>query len=47
MFGGSFTTPIVAKKLERIGVGMELRKDLFEQCIKTNLASHECEFTEI
>lgn len=47
MFGGSFTTPIIAKKLDRIGIGMELRKDLFEECIKTNLTSHECEFTEI
>jgi DNA modification methylase len=47
MFGGSFTAPIIAKKLDRIGIGMELRKDLFEECIKTNLTSHECEFTEI
>jgi DNA modification methylase len=47
MFGGSFTTAITAKKLGRIGIGMELRKDLFEQCIKTNLAAHGCEFTEI
>lgn len=47
MFGGSFTTAIAAKKLNRIGVGMELRKDLFEECIKTNITSHGCEFTEI
>lgn len=47
MFGGSFTTAISAKKLNRIGVGMELRKDLFEECIKNNIRSHDCEFTEI
>ena len=47
MFGGSFTTAITAKKLGRIGIGMELRKDLFEECIKTNLAAHECDFTEM
>ena len=34
MFGGSFTTAIVANKLNRIGIGFELRKDLFEECIK-------------
>lgn len=47
MFGGSFTTAITAKKLGRIGIGMELRKDLFEECIKTNLSAHECSFAEI
>ena len=26
MFGGSFTTAIVANKLNRIGIGFELRK---------------------
>lgn len=46
-FAGSFTTAIIAKKLGRIGVGMELRKDLFETCIKTNLAANACPFTEI
>jgi DNA modification methylase len=47
MCGGSFTTAITAKKLGRIGIGMELRKDLFEQCIKTNLAAHGCAIAEI
>lgn len=47
MFGGSFTTAIAAKKAGRIGIGMELRKDLFEECIRTNLLTNECEFTEI
>lgn len=47
MFGGSFTTAIVAKKLGRIGIGMEIRKDLFEQCIKTKLMTNGCEFTEL
>lgn len=47
MFGGSFTTPIVAHSLGRIGIGMELRKDLFEECIKTHISSHSFEFSEI
>lgn len=47
MFGGSFTTAIQATKLNRIGVGIELRKDLFEQCIKTNIESHDCEYSEL
>lgn len=47
MFGGSFTSPIAAKKLDRIGVGVELRKDLFETCIKAQMEVHKCEFTEV
>ena len=47
MFSGSFTTAIEANKLERIGVGIELRKDLFEDCIKTNIINNNCLFTEI
>ena len=47
MFSGSFTVPIVAQKLERIGVGFELRKDLFRECITKNLDSHECTYEEI
>lgn len=47
MFGGSFTTAIQANKLNRIGVGIELRKDLFEECIKTNIESHDCEYSEL
>lgn len=40
MFGGSMTTAIAAQKLGRIGVGCELRKDLFEECIRRNIESH-------
>ena len=47
MFSGSFTTAIEANKLERIGIGIELRKDLFEDCIKTNITNNQCLFTEI
>lgn len=47
MFGGSFTTAIQAYKLNRIGVGIELRKDLFEECIKQNIEKHNCIYTEI
>lgn len=47
MFGGSFTTAIQAYKLNRIGVGIELRKDLFEECIKNNMEAHQCEYTEL
>ena len=46
MFGGSFTTAIQACKLERIGVGIELRKDLFEECIKSNIENNNCEYDE-
>ena len=41
-FAGSFTTPIVAKNLDRIGIGIELNKTMFEdaitQKIKANLS---------
>ena len=47
MFGGSFTTAIQANKLNRIGVGIELRKDLFEECIKNNIRNHKCEYDEL
>lgn len=40
MFGGSMTSAIAAKKLGRVGVGCELRKDLFEDCIRRNIESH-------
>lgn len=43
-FAGSFTTCIVANKLGRIGVGMELRKDLFEKAIKDNLNKKKQKF---
>lgn len=47
MFSGSFTTAICANKLNRIGVGIELRKDLFETCIKKNIENHQCEYIEL
>jgi DNA modification methylase len=40
MFGGSFTTAIVAAQAGRIGVGIELRKDLFENCIRNHIQSN-------
>ncbi len=43
-FAGSFTTCIVANRLGRIGVGMELRKDLFEKAIKNNLKKKKQKF---
>ena len=45
-FAGSFTTAIVANRLGRIGVGCELRQDLFERAIKTNIKKHEMIFEE-
>ena len=47
MFAGSFTTAIVASKLNRIGIGIELRKDLFEECIKSNIEKHNCKYSEL
>lgn len=47
MFAGSFTTAIAANKLNRIGLGFELRKDLFEECIKNNILQNDCEFEEL
>jgi DNA modification methylase len=47
VFAGSFTTAIAAQKLGRIGVGFELRKDLFRDCIIKNITSHECDLEEI
>lgn len=36
-FAGSFTTAIVAKKLGRIGLGIELNKDKFREAVLTNI----------
>jgi len=36
-FAGSFTSAIVAKKLNRVGIGIELNKKMFEKAIKTNM----------
>jgi len=46
-FAGSFTTAISAFKLGRIGIGCELRKDMFETCIKNNITSNNCPYEEI
>lgn len=45
-FAGSFTTSIVANRLGRIGLGFELRKDLFERVIKDNIKNKGAEFEE-
>ena len=45
-FAGSFTTSIVANRHGRIGVGCELRKDLFEKSIKNNIKNKEMNFEE-
>ncbi|VVB82730.1 Modification methylase MjaV [uncultured archaeon] len=45
-FAGSFTSAIVANRLGRVGVGCELRKDLFEEAIKNNIKNKGQEFEE-
>lgn len=45
-FAGSFTSAIAANKLGRIGVGFELRKDIFRDCIVKNIANNECTVDE-
>jgi DNA modification methylase len=47
IFAGSFTTAIAAQQLDRIGVGFELREDLFKNCIIKNLKNNNCKFDEI
>lgn len=37
-FGGSFTTPIVANRLDRIGVGIEINKERFRDSILKNIS---------
>ncbi len=32
-FAGSFTVPLVASRLGRIGIGIEINKDLFRECV--------------
>ena len=39
-FAGSFTSAIVAKKLNRTGIGIELNKEMFEKAIKANIKKH-------
>jgi len=36
-FAGSFTTPIVANKFNRIGIGVEINKDMFRESILQNI----------
>lgn len=38
-FGGSMTTPIVASKLKRNGIGVELNKSMFELSIRNNICN--------
>ena len=45
-FAGSFTSAIVANKLGRIGVGCELRKDLFNQAIKNHIKNKRMKMEE-
>ena len=46
-FAGSFTSAIVSNRLDRIGVGCELRKDLFDKAIKTHIKNKGMNFEEI
>ncbi len=46
-FAGSFTSAIAAQRLGRIGIGFELRGDLFRDCIIKNLDNNDCKFEEI
>ncbi len=39
-FGGSFTSVIAAQKLNRIGVGIELNKEMFAESSLKNLSKH-------
>ena len=36
-FAGSFTTPIVANKFNRVGIGIEINKDMFRESILQNI----------
>ena len=45
-FAGSFTSCIVANRLERVGIGCEVRKDLFGSAIKKNIKNKEMKFEE-
>ncbi len=45
-FAGSFTSAIVANRLGRIGVGCEIRKDLFSKSIKSNIKNKGMKFEE-
>ncbi len=45
-FAGSMTTAIIANKLERIGIGCELRKDLFKKCIIKNIENSKLGYEE-
>jgi DNA modification methylase len=39
-FGGSFTSAIVAKRLNRIGIGIELNKNMFRECGINNIKNN-------
>ncbi len=40
-FGGSFTTPIVARNLHRTGIGIELNKDMYKESILKKIKSSQ------
>ena len=46
-FAGSFTSPIVAQQLGRIGIGVERRKDLFQKPIIKNIKNHNIKYDTI
>ena len=46
-FAGSFTSAIVSNRLNRIGLSCELRKDLFENAVKTHIKNKNMSFEEI
>lgn len=46
-FAGSFTSSIVAKKLGRIGLGIEINKNIFEDTIKRHIINECGENTEL
>ena len=46
-FAGSFTVPIMAQQLGRVGIGVELRKDLFEKSIIKNIQKNKINYTSI
>ena len=46
-FAGSFTVPITARKLGRIGIGVELRKDLFEESIIRNIEKYGMQYETV
>ena len=46
-FAGSFTSAIVATKLNRIGVGLELHKNSFRKAIRNNVLKNDLKIEEV